>query len=79
MPGACRRHRQYLEHTIVKFDQLVCLVRQLEVLFYGPQALEWQEVDLLPIGQAHELQFDLIRVRSHKHVPTTTGSIGTIL
>ncbi len=57
---------------------VITRIRQLEILLYGPQALEWQEIDLLPIGMQHELQFDLIRFRSHKHVPTTTGSIGTI-
>ena len=49
--------REYLDHAVGKFHQHARMVAQSEVLFCGPEALEWLKIDDCAILMTNHVQW----------------------
>jgi len=47
---ATGRHRQHLDRTVGKLDQMVGLFGQSQVLLLGPEPLKRRQIDFQPVA-----------------------------
>jgi len=59
-------HGEYLDLAISKLDEMICLIRERQVLLLSPQALERQQIEIDAIRPTDQPQLKRVRIYRHR-------------